>query len=147
MILSTITLVLAILGTLLSVLAAVGVLVMPDLFTRMQAGSKSSTLGVACILLAAGLHFSESGVLVRAGLGILFVFLTAPVAAHMIARAAYRAGVPLAPETVMDEWRSLEEPGRRPSTEAVGPEAGGRPGEDLEAKRVAEPGESGNADR
>jgi len=92
-------------GALFMLLAAVGVLRMPDLFTRMQASTKAATLGVGCILLGVTLHFDTLAVTTRALAVIAFVFLTAPVAAHMIARAAYFVGVPLWEGTVIDELR------------------------------------------
>jgi len=70
-------------------LAAIGILRMPDLFTRMQTASKASTLGISCILIAVAFFLQDSAVTVRSALTVLFFFLTAPVAAHMIGRAAY----------------------------------------------------------
>ena len=84
-------------------LAAVGVLRMPDLYTRMQAATKAGTLGVGFVLLAAAADFGELGVTITVTLAIAFFLLTAPVAAHMIARAAYLARVPLWSGTVRDE--------------------------------------------
>jgi multicomponent Na+:H+ antiporter subunit G len=92
-------------GGLLMLLAGVGVVRMPDLFMRMSAASKASTLGVACMLLAVATHFGTLSVATRCLLVIAFVFLTAPVAAHMIARAAYSIGVPLWEGTICDELR------------------------------------------
>jgi multicomponent Na+:H+ antiporter subunit G len=86
-------------------LAAVGLLRLPDLFMRMQAATKSSTLGIACMLLAVAVHFSQLGITTLALLIIAFFFLTAPVATHMVARAAYLVGVPLWQGTVMDDLR------------------------------------------
>ena len=86
-------------------LAAVGIVRMPDLFTRMQTASKASTLGISLILLAAGLLLDDYAVGLRAILTISFFFVTAPVAAHMIARAAYFVGVPLWSGTITDELR------------------------------------------
>ena len=88
-----------------ALLAGVGVVRMPDLFTRMQAATKASTLGIGCILVAVAMHFGELGITTRALTAMLFVFLTAPVAAHMIARAAYFVGVPLWKGTIIDELR------------------------------------------
>ena len=96
---------LAVLGTGLILLASVGVVRMPDFFMRMQTASKASTLGAACILLAAGLHFAESGMFIRAVLIVLFIFLTTPVAAHMLGRAAYLSSVRIDPATHVDELR------------------------------------------
>lgn len=92
-----------ILGALFTLLGAVGLLRMPDLFSRMQATTKSMTLGVGCLLLAVLVHFQQVGVSIRALLVIVFYFLTAPVAAHMIGRAAYLTGANLWKGTVVDE--------------------------------------------
>lgn len=73
-------------------LAAVGVVRMPDLFMRMQATSKASTLGVLLLALAAAVHFGDIRTAIRAGAIVVFYYLTNPVAAHVIARAAYFAG-------------------------------------------------------
>jgi multicomponent Na+:H+ antiporter subunit G len=90
-------------GTLFLLLAAIGVTRMPDLFMRMQAVTKATTLGVGCMLLAVAVYFHEFEITIRAVLVITFFFMTAPVAAHMIGRAAYFVGVPLWEETVVDE--------------------------------------------
>lgn len=90
-------------GAVLLLAAAIGVLRMPDLFTRMQTATKGATLGISSILFAVALHMNDLGVAVRAFLTVAFFFLTAPVAAHMIARAAYFIGVPLWKETIVDE--------------------------------------------
>ena len=92
-------------GAAFCVLASAGVLRMPDLFMRMQAATKASTLGIGCIMLAVAVHFGELGITTRALATIGFVCLTAPVAAHMIARASYFVGVPLWEGTIIDELR------------------------------------------
>jgi multicomponent Na+:H+ antiporter subunit G len=98
---------LLIVGTLFVLLAGVGVFRMPDLFSRMQASTKAGTLGVGCLLLAVGLHFGDLGVATRALLVVAFLFLTAPVAAHMIAQAAYFTDVPRWEGTVIDEFHEM----------------------------------------
>jgi CPA2 family monovalent cation:H+ antiporter-2 len=95
--------VLMLIGATFALLAGAGVVRMPDLFTRMQAATKASTLGIGCIILAVAVHFGELGITTRALATIIFVILTAPVAAHMIARAAYFVGVPLWDQTIIDE--------------------------------------------
>lgn len=95
--------VLMIVGASFLLLAAVGVVRMPDLFTRMQTATKASTLGISSILLATAWLIQDYAVAVRAILTILFFFVTAPVAAHMIGRAAYFVGVPLWSGTITDE--------------------------------------------
>jgi len=99
----SLTIILLALGGLFSLLAAVGILVMPDVYTRMQAASKAVTFGATSVVLAAALHFQEAGVVARCLLVCVFLFVTIPVASHLIARAAYRAREPLAPETSVDE--------------------------------------------
>ena len=97
-------------GCVFMVLAAVGMVRLPDLFTRMQASTKSSTLGVACMLLAVAVYFGTLGVTTRALLVIVFFFLTMPVAAHMIGRAAYFSGVPLWEKTVINDLQGRYDP-------------------------------------
>jgi multicomponent Na+:H+ antiporter subunit G len=97
--------VLMVVGALLSFLAAVGILRMPDLFTRMQAATKSGTMGVGLIIAAVAVDAAELGHSASAILVIAFQLLTAPVAAHMIARAAYFTGVRLWEGTIQDELR------------------------------------------
>ena len=102
------------LGGVLSVIAAAGVLRMPDVFIRMHAATKVGTVGVSSISIGVMVHFGTLTVISRGLLVIAFFLLTAPVAAHMIARAAYRSGVSLWLLTRIDEWKahgknSLEE--------------------------------------
>jgi multicomponent Na+:H+ antiporter subunit G len=74
--------------------ASVGVLRFPDIYTRLHAASKGSTLGVAGILIGAFIfHYMEYGIVSgRLILGVLFIMLTAPVASHLISRAAHLRG-------------------------------------------------------
>ncbi|HEX2028407.1 MAG TPA: monovalent cation/H(+) antiporter subunit G [Nitriliruptorales bacterium] len=110
--------VVATVGALLVLLAAVGVLRLPDLFSRLHAATKASSLGTATVLLGTSLVVPELGVWVRAGLAVAFQMLTAPVAAHVIARAAYRTGVPHG--AVVDELGSWS-PRERSTRDAAGP--------------------------
>lgn len=97
--------ILMIFGTALILISALGVVRMPDLYLRMSASTKSSTLGVGAILLGAAIYFNELGVASRAIATIFFILLTAPVAAHMMGRAAYFNGVPLWEGTRYDELK------------------------------------------
>lgn len=97
--------ILLLLGTVFMLLGAIGMVRMPDVLTRMHSSTKSSTLGVGLIMLGVALHFGEFAIGVRAIAIIVFMFSTAPVAAHMIARAAYLSGVPLWEGTLSDEMR------------------------------------------
>ncbi|GGB49771.1 Na+/H+ antiporter subunit G [Fictibacillus barbaricus] len=94
-----------IIGTFFIFSGTLGVLRFPDVYSRLHAASKASTLGVSGILIGSFIYvLSEmqlfSGKLI---LGILFVLMTAPVAGHMISRAAYRTGVPLSEKTVFND--------------------------------------------
>jgi multicomponent Na+:H+ antiporter subunit G len=93
-------------GGLLSLIAVAGVLRMPDIFTRMHAATKVGTVGVSSITIGLMIHFGSITVISRGILVIAFFLLTAPVAAHMIARAAYRSGVSLWILTRIDEWKA-----------------------------------------
>jgi len=99
-------------GTLLILIAGIGVVRLPDLFMRMSATTKAATLGVGTILVATMIHFGELSVTSRVLATICFVILTAPIAAHVIGRAAYATGVPLWAGTLVDELRPYYE-GRR----------------------------------
>jgi multicomponent Na+:H+ antiporter subunit G len=90
-------------GATLALLAGVGILRMPDVFTRMQASTKASTLGLGCLLIALAIRYPDTAVVVRAGAIGAFMMLTTAVAAHVIARAAARSGAPLWRGTLLDE--------------------------------------------
>ncbi len=90
-------------GTFLALLAAVGVVRMPDIYMRLSAASKASTLGAAFILLAVALFFGTTAVVGKVVAIIAFTLLTAPVAAHMLGRAAYFCGEPLWKNSRIDE--------------------------------------------
>ena len=92
-------------GSAFALLAAIGVLRMPDVFTRMQASTKASTLGLGCLLIGAALQFGAFSSFIRVASIGAFILLTTPVAGHVIARAAYLADVPLWDGTVLDERR------------------------------------------
>ncbi|MEN0021452.1 MAG: monovalent cation/H(+) antiporter subunit G [Planctomycetota bacterium] len=89
-------------GAFFATLAGVGIIRMPDLYTRMQSATKAGTLGVACIAAAAVAHFQTVSSLIEGSLIIVFLFATAPVASHLIARSAFVAGTPLWTRTTLD---------------------------------------------
>ena len=107
-------------GAAFALLAAVGVLRMPDVFTRMQASTKASTLGLACLLIGTGLQLGDFGSFIRVASIGAFALLTTPVAGHVIARASYLADVPLWEGTVLDERR-------QDAAHTPGPDASGQP--------------------
>ena len=110
-------------GALFCLVAGIGIVRLGDVFMRMHATTKAGTLGAGLVMGAVALASGEAGAAARAGGALVFLLLTAPVAAHMIARAAYRAGARLSPRTWIDE-RSGAEPGDQRSGAGTGaPEA------------------------
>ena len=96
-------------GAAFMLLAAIGILRMPDVFMRMQAATKANTLGIAGLMLGAAFGFGDFGAVLRALLIIGLVYVTAPVAAHVIARAAYLTGAPVWDRTRRDEWHEKQD--------------------------------------
>lgn len=81
------------------ILAAVGILKFPDSLTRMAAGSKATTLGLMLAVIGAMLHSSSQDSRFILLMGLLMIFITSPVAAHLLGRAALRAGLRVVPKT------------------------------------------------
>jgi len=96
---------LMLIGAFFMFVAAIGILRMPDLFMRVSAATKASTLGASSLLLAAAVYFNDYGITSRIVAIIAFIVMTAPVAAHMLGRAAYISQVPLWEGTVCDDLK------------------------------------------
>lgn len=90
-------------GSIFSLVAAVGLLRLPDLYTRMHAGAKAGTLGSGLMLIALALVAEDFATLTRALAGVVFILLTAPIAAHLLARASYVVGYRLWSGSTVDE--------------------------------------------
>ena len=90
-------------GVALSVIAGIGLQRFPDVFARMHSATKPATFGLVLILSAAALRVEERGDVAKLLLVLVLQFFTAPVAAHMVGRAAYRAGTELSAATTIDE--------------------------------------------
>lgn len=97
------------LGTFLHLLGTFGLIRLPDIYNRTHAMTKASTLGVIFVLSGAALYFGvgEGQVNTKIVLGIVFVFLTSPVAGHLITRAAYRTREPLWEKSVQDDLKPV----------------------------------------
>ncbi len=91
--LSYITGTLLIVASIFNLIAAIGLLKFPDVYTRMHAASKAGTLGSGLMLVAIAVHSGEATIASRALAGVAFFLLTAPISAHLLARAAYVAGI------------------------------------------------------
>ncbi len=108
--------ILLVLGAVFYLISAIGTLRFPDLYIRMHAATKASAFASGLMLLGVILHFGEWAVTLESLLIIAFVFLTAPIAGHMIGRAAYYLGTPLWDGTVVDELKQRPEALRREHT-------------------------------
>jgi len=85
---------LVVVGSFFLLVGTVGLLRLPDVYNRMHATSKATTLGVASLFLAGFVYFGPQGPGLVSLVGIAFLFITAPTGAHMISRAAQKMGVP-----------------------------------------------------
>ncbi len=85
-------------------LGMLGLLRLPDAYNRLHATSKIATLGAFGVMLSIVLRTGFTPLGVKAIAVGLFLLLTAPIAAHMITRAAHRHGVGLCKESVVDEY-------------------------------------------
>jgi len=87
--------ILILIGASFSLIAGVGLFRLSDLYGRMHAATKAGTLGAGLVLIALGLEAQSLEVAARAMAGVVFLLSTAPIAAHLLGRAGYLAGVPL----------------------------------------------------
>ena len=99
---------LMLIGASLTLLAAIGLVRLPDTFLRMQATAKASTLGLACLLAGATLQLPDVSSLMKLGSIAAFIMLTAPLSAHVVARAALHRAGPLWEGTVLNEYDASE---------------------------------------
>jgi len=103
-----IVVILLIAGSVLILISAIGILRMPDTFLRMSATSKSSTLGFSLLILGAIFFFSDFGITFRMLATILIIFATAPIAANLIGKAAYKSGSKLWHKTKSDDLKDVD---------------------------------------
>ena len=94
-------------GSLFLFLGAVGIVRMPDLYNRMQAGTKATTLGTILTLLGIGIY--HPAWLGKMLLLVIFVAITNPISSHALARAAHFVGLPLTKGSVCDTLADDEE--------------------------------------
>ena len=95
--------VLILIGGAFSLIAGIGLARLPDLYVRMHAATKAGTLGAGLVLAALAFEAQQLEVAARAIAGLTFLFFTAPIAAHLLGRAGYIAGVPLWSQSCLDE--------------------------------------------
>ncbi|WP_049927502.1 monovalent cation/H(+) antiporter subunit G [Halopiger goleimassiliensis] len=101
---------LIVVGVFFLTVGTIGMLRLPNVYNRMHATSKPTTLGTAAIFLAGFAYFGPGSEGLTALIGMVFLFLTVPTGAHMIARAAEKIGVPfLGSVTWPDESALIED--------------------------------------
>lgn len=108
--------VLIVIGGFFSLTAAIGLLRLPDLYTRMHAASKAGTLGSCVMLIALAIHGDSLAISLRALAGVGFLLLTAPISAHLLAKAAHEVGYSLWARSVRDD---LDDASRRDAEQSV----------------------------
>ncbi len=101
--------ILIVVGSLFLFLAGVGLLRMPDVYNRMQAGTKATTLGALSVIMGVGIYHPQW--FFKTVLISLFILLTNPVSSHALARASHNTGIPLAPGSVLDRYQEDKEKG------------------------------------
>jgi len=97
------TALLVLVGAFFAFAAAVGIVRLPDLYTRMHAASKAGSVGSGLVLVALAIHAGDMGIATRCVAGVVFFLLTAPISAHLLAKAAYAVGYRMAAISVHDD--------------------------------------------
>ena len=113
-------------GLAFDLFGAIGLVRLPDVYNRVQAATKCVTLGTCMILLGTLIGAGGGEMGVKALLCAIFLVLTSPVAAHAIARGAYRSGVRLWEGSVVDRYGE-DLRGVQPSAERAEPDQGPEP--------------------
>jgi len=100
--------ILIIISILFALAGVIGLIRMPDSYTRMQSSTNISTLGILGVLIAAILYaiiyLKDWSMAVKIAILIVFYLTTTPIGSHAIARAAYRAKVKPSDQTICDKY-------------------------------------------
>jgi len=94
-------------GTAFLFLGGLGIFRLPDVYNRLQAGTKCTTLGAFSTILGVG--FVHPGWMLKAIVIAVFILLTNPISAHALARASYKSGVKLWEKSVVDRCQEFED--------------------------------------
>ncbi|HJB78255.1 MAG TPA: monovalent cation/H(+) antiporter subunit G [Candidatus Nosocomiicoccus stercorigallinarum] len=107
---TSIVTILVLFGVFFSIVAGIGILRLPDMYSRLHAASKSSTLGVSLVLLAVFIYFwyFENQFEITLILALVFIYIIAPTGAHMLARSAFHSDVEPYQLTILNELRRDE---------------------------------------
>lgn len=99
---------LILLGSLFALLAGIGIVRLPDLYTRMHAASKAGAVGAGLLLAAIAIMSLDPAIVLRAIAGFCFILLTTPVSAHLLARAALLTGHKPVEGTVVEGYDNID---------------------------------------
>ena len=116
-----------VLGVFFMLVSSIGLIRMPDFYSRIHAPTKAATFGLFFLLLAVVIGVPEPVVLTKAVLALVFIAATAPVGAHIMARAAYRTDVAPGPETIIDEYAPVAAARQRREKHTGSPDVEGQP--------------------
>lgn len=117
----------ALLGVAFVVVAAAGIVRMEDVFTRLHAASKAAPFGATLVLVGVAVASGSADVVVRVVVICLFLLMTAPIAAHVIGRAAYLEHGAPGPE-IRDDLQGRYDRERGKLHSATAEEVGGASG-------------------
>jgi len=101
--------ILVVIAAFFTLTASIGLLRLPDLYTRMHAASKAGTLGSCVVLIALAVQAQDFAIATRALAGVAFFLLTAPISAHLLAKAAHVAGYRLWQGSIRDEMEGAND--------------------------------------
>ena len=98
--------VLLLIGSVFTLIGAIGLYRLPDFFTRLHGPTKATTLGVGSMVIGSMVYFSalQGSLSLHELLITIFLFITAPVSAHMLAKAAMQRKLPVKPGTTGKPW-------------------------------------------
>ena len=102
-----------VMGAMFALVASIGILRLPDFYTRIHAASKAGTVGSVLALVALAIVSVQTAEVLRAIAAIVFFFLTAPISAHLLGKAAYSAGYRMWSGSVLDE---MDEDAKAPNS-------------------------------
>jgi len=95
--------ILIVIGAIFTLVASIGLLRLPDLYTRMHAASKAGTLGSCVMLIALAVQSQDLAISTRALAGVIFFLMTVPISSHLLAKAAHASGCRMWPNSVRDD--------------------------------------------
>ena len=100
----TIGMILFAVGVAFNFFGCLGLIRLPDIYSRLQASTKCVTFGTIFILIGVLVYIGISALAIKAILCLVFILLTSPTAAHAISKGAHHSGVPLWKESVVDQY-------------------------------------------